>query len=1161
LVLYQNSNVCHEMKSEKANKRAGKLILCLLLFVSLCVSGQGIKTEFGKSIIQYKDFDWYFYHTENFDVYFYSGGKELAQYTITQGNAFLKEIETRLDYPLGERITFTIYNSFNDFRQSNFNVPDQEETNPAGKTRALKTNAFIFFNGSHFDFASQIKRGMARIIMNEIMYGGNFQERVQSNVLLNAPQWYIEGLIEYIGEDWNAEYENRLKAGIEGEQFKKFKKLTDDEQQLIGHSMWKYINDEYGETSVSNIIYIMRANKSIETGYLFVLGKTFNEVYDDWYNYEYKRLSKNNGSPIEGKPIEKLSRVFKKGKVTQWDISPKEDYAGVVTNDIGKIRVWIVDLKTGRKKIIYKEGYRRKGTFDYSYPLIAWNPRQNILTVIYEKRSQPFYIHYNTEEKNVRKRKSDPQVITRIDRVLSFEYSDNGRTSVMSAVHKGQSDIFTFDFRTQALRELTDDIYDDLEPHFVHKDKGIVFQSNRPSVSTARVGANRLYVFNNNFDIYCFPNFAANRYKLLRLSENAANETSAADYDSSYFSYLTDENGTVNRDAVRLDSFFDYIRVVASYRDSAHLNDTLYFLKNDKSIIQLGNIPKDTNLVKIDTEYVYRDTLYSYSLTNRDISIESYKIKHKLNTIYELYHTKKGYILYSQSIPKNIPEAQVPRSQTPSYRVKHIFLQENQSQEIKFNPRKLKNRIDTSSKTVRQEIKNPVKSDSIKTNPQIDYFQTDFPSPQKENVVSKEGNKESKKTGISLLFPKKTEGYIKFPSPSPYFISFSFDAVTAQLDEGIITTPYLPYVPGDNTFMTPAINGLIKLGVTDMFKDYRIIGGFSILGNLRGAQYFLTYDNFKDRMDKKITFFRSGEIKDYDGTAFYRITSDELRMQLKYPFSEISSLKGEIFGRLDRTVYLTGEMASLQQNDINKVWSGGKMEYVFDNTINVVPNIYYGTRAKAYTEFYDQVNNKKTWFQVFGADIRTYIKISRQIIWANRFAAATSVGTAKLVYFMGGVDDWLFPVFNQNNLVDPSQNYVYKTLATPVRGFDQNVRNGSSYAVFNSELRIPIVKYLINHPVRSSLLENLQVVGFVDAGSAWTGINPFSLENAYNKTIYNQPPFTITVTSLRDPFVLGYGWGLRTVLLGYYMKLDWAWGIEDGVTGPQKTYFSLGYDF
>jgi len=1148
------------------------LFVCLFFLGWGQVGAQGIKTDFGKSVLQYKDFDWYFYHTENFDIYFYSGGKELAQYTITQGNKYLKDIETRLDYPLGERITFIIYDSYNDFRQSNFNAPDQEETNPAGKRKTLKTNAFIYFNGTHTDFSAQIREGIARIIMNEILYGGNLQERVQSNVLLNAPQWYVEGLVEFIGEDWNANYENRLRAGIESERFKKFKKLTDDEQQLIGHSLWKYVSDEYGESAVANIIYIMRSNKSVETGYLFVLGKTFNEIYDEWYNYEYKRLAKKRGSPPEGQEVEKLKAVFKKGIVTQWDISAKGDYAGVVTNDIGKIRVWVVDLKTGKKTMIYREGYRRRGLFDYTYPLIGWNPRQNVLTVIYEKRSAPYYMHYNVDEKDKRKRKSDPQIINHIDRVLSFEYADNGRTSVMSAVHKGQSDIFTFDFRSQAVKPLTDDIYDDIDPHFVHGGKGIVFNSNRPTATLDRIGVNRLYNFNNNYDIFYMPSFASGRHKLLRLSQSQANETMGMDYDSMYFSYLTDENGINNRNAVRIDSSFDYIMVTASYSDSAHLNDTLYFFENNKAAIKLGKIPSDTNLVKIDTDFVYKDTLFTYPLTDRSSNIESYKIKHKTNTIYEFYKIKDRYVLYSLPAPKSIPMAQVLRTNGLPYIEKHIPDPVDTKEidpSVTHRPHSsLKNTTDSAGQK-EPGAGNLAKKDTIHIKKKPAYFQAEFPLPPNHDSVVVLPNDGVKKTAISELFGKKPSLTVKFPIPGPYFLSFNFDAYTFQFDNGIQVTPYLPYVPGDNTFMTPTINAMFNLGVVDMFHDYRIVGGVAVLASLKGAQYFLSYENLKKRLDKKITFFRTGETLDYDGISSYRQTSYELMGQLKYPFNETSSLRGQLFGRLDQTTFLTGEESTLEMPDVNKLWSGGRLEYVFDNTINFGQNLYYGTRAKVYTEFYDQVNAKNTYFQVYGFDFRTYTKVSRQIIWANRVAGGVSTGTAKLIYFLGGVDDWLFPVYNDKNQVDPSQNYSYKTLATPLRGFDQNVRNGSSYVVWNSELRIPVVKYIVNHPIRSSLLENFQVVGFFDAGSAWNGLNPFSLANAYNKTIYqtfngpngDQEVFRVTVTSLRDPFVFGYGFGFRTILLGYYLKLDFAWGVDDGVTGPQKTYLSLGYDF
>ncbi len=1144
-------------------------LLCLFLLVlsARTSSGQGIKTNFGKSIIQYKDFDWYYFHTENFDVYFYSGGKELAEYTITQGEKYLKEVETKLDFPLGERITFIIYNSYNDYRQSNFNVPDDEQPNNAGTSKALHNFSFIYYNGTHFYFSGQIKKGISKIIMNEILYGGNLQERVQNNVLLNTPEWYIGGLIDYIAEDWNAQLENRLKAGVLTGKFKKFKKLSPEDQLLIGHSLWKYINDEYGESAVANIIYIIRANKSVETGYLFVLGKTFDEVYDDWFKYEYARINKESGSPPEGEELTKLKKVFKKGTVTQWDISRNGDYAAVVTNDIGLIKVWVVDLATGKKNMIYKTGYRRKGPFDYTYPLIGWSPKADLLTVIYERRSEPTYFHYNLDEKNTRKRKSEPQMINHVDRVLSFQYADNGKTAVFSAVHRGQSDIFTFDFKSQAVRQLTDDIYDDIDPHFVHGSKGIVFSSNRPSASLARIGANQKYEFNDNYDLFYFPNYTANRYKIKRLSQGTANETSAYDMDSTYFSYLTDENGVLNRSIVKRDSFFDYIMTVALYKDTSRKSDTLYFFQNSKSAIQLGNIPRDTDLQKIDTFFVYRDSLYTHTMTDRNESIEEYKITHKPNAIYELYHDNNGYSLYKLPIPANPVAAAIPPGKGANFLRKARPANENKSKMEDAepgNPDRSQNGINANKPKQRTIAKNAeLKKDSIKAPPKPAYFQSEFEIPNSSaNNAEKEDGDEDKSV-VNTLFEKSKSpaGIIRFPSPSPYFLDFTFDALTMQLDNGIITTPYLPYNPNNTSITSPTINGVAKMSVTDMFKDYRISGGFAVNATFTGASYFISYENFKYRLDKKLTFYRTGETDNFDGTASYRTTSNGLQGELKYPFSEISSLSGALFGRLDRTVFLTGEEKTLELPDSNRIWTGYKFQYIYDNTINIGQDLYYGVRGKVYTELYDQLNDRGNYFQTVGADIRSYTKISRQIIWANRFAAATSFGTAKIVYFLGGVDDWLLPQYNKKNYVDPTQNYAYEALATPLRGFIQNVRNGSSYGVINSELRIPVIKYLVNHPINNNFEENFMAVGFFDAGSAWNGLNPFSIANAYSKTVYTQPPFIVTVTSLRNPIVYGYGFGFRDIILGYYLKLDFAWGVDDGITGSEVTYLSMGYDF
>ena len=81
---------------------------------------------------------------------------------------------------------------------------------------------------------------------------------------------------------------------------------------------------------------------------------------------------------------------------------------------------------------------------------------------------------------------------------------------------------------------------------------------------------------------------------------------------------------------------------------------------------------------------------------------------------------------------------------------------------------------------------------------------------------------------------------------------------------------------------------------------------------------------------------------------------------------------------------------------------------------------------------------------ILGLDARNYKKVSHSIIWANRIAASTSFGNQKLLYYMGVVDAWLMPKFNKETDVAENENYSYQTLATNMRGFYQNVRNGNT---------------------------------------------------------------------------------------------------------------------
>ena len=164
---------------------------------------------------------------------------------------------------------------------------------------------------------------------------------------------------------------------------------------------------------------------------------------------------------------------------------------------------------------------------------------------------------------------------------------------------------------------------------------------------------------------------------------------------------------------------------------------------------------------------------------------------------------------------------------------------------------------------------------------------------------------------------------------------------------------------------------------------------------------------------------------------------------------------------------------------------------------------------------------------------------------------------------MGGVDNWFGAKFDNSTNIATDQNYAYQTLATNMRGFYQNVRNGNSFAVINSELRLPIFKYLYKRPIRADFIQNFQFIIFGDLGTAWTGPDPYSDKNSLNTTVIGtyQSPLIITLNTQHNPIVGGYGWGVRSRLFGYFIRLDRAWGVQDGIVLKPIWHLSLSLDF
>ncbi|MBE0640820.1 MAG: hypothetical protein IH599_02210, partial [Bacteroidales bacterium] len=409
-----------------------------------------------------------------------------------------------------------------------------------------------------------------------------------------------------------------------------------------------------------------------------------------------------------------------------------------------------------------------------------------------------------------------------------------------------------------------------------------------------------------------------------------------------------------------------------------------------------------------------------------------------------------------------------------------------------------------------------------------------------------------------------TQASPAMPKQLNYYVEYSINELVSQVDFAFLNSNYQAFTgTGQPIYLNPGLNALLKVGAMDLLEDYRITGGVRLSASLSNNEYLLSFANLRARLDKEVVFHRQVlEEEAYDPIyALVRHQLHEVHYILKWPFSTVAAIRGSAILRNDRAVFLSLGESSLREPTDMRYWGGLKGEYIFDATRSPGMNLYYGLRYKIFGEYYRKVEGSSGDLAVLGFDFRNYTRVHRTMIWANRVAASTSFGSNKLVYYLGGVDNWLFPRFNTDTQVDRAQNYAYQTLGTNMRGFDQNIRNGNSFFVVNSELRLPVFRYFLNRPIRSDFFNNFQVVGFGDLGTAWTGWDPYSKENALFTRIIEDGPITVVLEEQKDPLVGGFGFGLRSRVLGYFLRADWAWGVEDRRIGDSVFYLSLSLDF
>lgn len=1037
---------------------------------------QGSEQEFGKSRVQYSSFSWKYHNYKRFKIYYSGGDTKLAIYAAKSFDHYLTQAEKNLEFVFPEKLEVIAFENHAKFKQSNIGLMQDELTQIAGTSRIFGDKIFVYYEADHQNFNEHVKYAVYQALIRNMLLGQDWKNVLKSTVQSGVPNWLEQGLINYLVYGWNSKIESRTKDLVLTGKLDRFNNLNEADKIYAGHAMWNYIAEAYGNSSIPAIINLTRFTQSIERSLYNAISLDFqglNRNYISFYKARYIKDYKQQKEPI-GSDVE-----FKKKKDAVYygfKINEANTHVAYVENRLGQYRVKLLDLASGKSKTIYKAETKLERIQDYTFPVIEWHPKFNAFSFYSIKKDVLNYSIYILEDKPANEASLTTKTINELDKVVAFDYAADGQSLILSAVKNGQTDLYTYQVSGGKLTQITDDIFDELNPRFTENGKSIIFASNRNS-DTIFKDIDIQYLDDKN-DLYQLDIAYFNRtFKYLKRITNTpnVNETNPQPLPDGNILYLSEQNGINNQFIANVDSVIDYI----------------------------------------DTTIHYRDKIDLFPLTNLVTEIQEYHV----NTAEDMV-----YLVYQNNQYKLIKTKLFKEPETSFFNASYIDKQKNKTENISAD---------------NQAGKDTVFINNV-------YYQKIYVKigeEQKETIENDSTN---------LIIPTSVRNARK-PRFTIYKINFTKDYLVTNFDNNFLFPNYQIYQGPGSVYINPGINSLTKIGASDLFDDYKLVGGIRIPLSLNaGSETLLSIENLKNRLDHRLLYYRQKSISDASATK--NITHD-IRYRMSYPFSEVLAARLTTNIRQDKQQFFPGND---YRKDALRFNTGFNLELVFDNSIPMEFNIRRGFRMKVFAEYLQDFSSDSYTFRTYdsdflntlnlGFDLRSYTRIKRNFIWVNRFAGATSLGSRRLLYYMGAINNWVLRPetdFNFDVDVDPSQNFGYQTIATPLRGFIQNTRNGNSFALFTSEFRLPLFSFLSPYPIQSEFFKFFQIVAFADVGSAWTGPHPLSPLNYFNNQTIEDGQVTINIQNLIEPIVGDIGIGVRSKIMGYFIKLDVAWGIED----------------
>ncbi len=1065
--------------------------------------------RFGKNKVHYEDRTWYYLESRHFTVFHHDGADHLAQFTIRAAEEAFEQVADMFNFRPSTSLSIIVYEDHGDFSVTNAVDLPTFSDGIGGVTELFKNRIAIPFTGDFRTFRHVIHHELVHAMVNEYFYEGTLQAIISGGPRARIPLWFNEGLAEYAALGWDTQSDMFVREAILNDHLAPIPELRGFFAYRGGQSVWDYVAEQYGQEKIGEILSRLRTRRSVDAAIQRSIGLSLGELSARWHRalreIHFPEVTARENLGDLGRAVVTAEDGFYNVSPT---LSPLGDRVVYVSTTQGLFDVYMkpTDGTSEPERLIAGQTSRDFEALPILTPGLTWSPDGSRVAVAVRRGEVE-----SIAVVDVRTRLVQHLDVPSVEQILSLAWSPTGNQIALGASNGQQSDIYVLDLTSGAVHNLTNDIFSDHEPSWQPDGQALVFHSDRGHhTGLGRYSGSDVDIFEEGFgryDLYRIP-YDGNPGQALypdarRLTHNPTWDAYSARFGvtGSDLFYISDHNGVPN---------IQYMDLASG--ESRAITDL------DVGVMQIAVSRDGKSLAAVSLRegvpsiYVLRD------MAGRRIP------------------TPAPNIWAERVAPDSSREAPAALLARESLKAQNPFLRNTiagipyRRDRDRLRPRTGSLARDESSLASSDPGIRPEPADSLFGGVRVDF-----------ETLRNIGRRPVSRDVEALSEPEANRAYVDEDGtyvPRRYKLRFSPDIVTGAAGYDALY----------------GVQGVTQMLFSDMLGDHRVSISTNLLLDLRNSDYIFSYEYLGGRTDWAVSTFHFSRLladfEDLSSPTYFRYRQFGARVAAQWPIDKFQRVEFEV-GVLGVS---QADITDVSRPSRTRTLLVPRITFTRDKT---VPGFLYPVAGSRFATSLSgspvSLERENILFGTILVDARTYFSAARnRLVWALRLSGASSFGPDKQVFYSSGVQNWINNEFDDVNgfPIEEVTDFVFATPVMPLRGFDINAANGSNFALFNAEFRFPMAASLLPGPL---FLSRLQGVTFLDVGGLWGQRGTTGTFKLTSKDVNGR--------SRLDDLLVGSGFGVRTFVLSFPVRLDLAWPFDGISFGDRTTHLSVGVDF